>query len=232
MQNCVNIRANSSGVVRTGELVLLFDLDGVIVDSNPVHVEVWRQYLRQHGINPPVDLPARMYGLRNDDIVRDFFGPGLSESEVFSHGAAKEALYRELMRSQLQSRLVPGVVAFLRARRGQPMGVATNAEPANAEFVLRESGLRECFRVVVDGHQVRRPKPAPDIYLRAAQILGAPPGRCIVFEDSTAGVEAAVAAGMRVVALATTETCFPSASLCVEDFLSEDLDRWLVAQVG
>lgn len=211
-------------------LALLFDLDGVIVDSNPVHVQVWRDYLSRYQIDPGDSWPSRMYGRRNDDIVRDFFGNHLSDEEVFSHGASKEALYREAMRGQLAGRLVPGVVAFIQSQRGMAMAVATNAEPANADFVLTESGLRSHFAAVVDGHQVERPKPAPDIYLRAAQLLGRPPQNCIVFEDSPAGVEAAIAAGARVVALTTTETSFPAADLCIRDFLSRELRPWLDRQ--
>jgi HAD superfamily hydrolase (TIGR01509 family) len=211
-------------------LALLFDLDGVIVDSNPVHVQVWRDYLSRYSVDPGDSLPARMYGRRNDEIVRDLFGSHLTDGEVFWHGAAKEALYREAMGGQLASRLVPGVVAFIESQRGRAMAVATNAEPANAEFVLTETGLRNHFAAVVDGHQVERPKPAPDIYLRAAQLLGRPPRNCIVFEDSSAGVEAARAAGARVVALTTTETRFPAADLCIEDFLSRELRPWLDRQ--
>jgi beta-phosphoglucomutase len=211
-------------------LALLFDLDGVIVDSNPVHVQVWRDYLSRYRIDPGESLPFRMYGRHNDEIVRHFFGSQLSDEEVFSHGAAKEALYREAMRGQLANRLVPGVVAFIESQRGTAMAVATNAEPANAELILTETGLRPYFSEVVDGHQVERPKPAPDIYLRAAQLLGRPPRNCIVFEDSSTGVEAAIAAGARVVALTTTETAFPAADLSIEDFLSRELQPWLDQQ--
>jgi len=211
-------------------LALLFDIDGVIVDSNPVHVEVWRDYLKRYGIDLGEGLPIRMYGRRNDDIVRDFFGAGLSPEEILARGAEKEALYREVMRRRLQGRLVPGVASFLQCHRKMAMAVATNAEPANAEFILKEAGLRSLFTVVVDGHQVERPKPAPDIYLLAADLLGVPPRNCIVFEDSTAGVEAAHAAGARVVALTTTQTDFPFVDLMIPNFLSPEVEAWLGRQ--
>ena len=109
-----------------------------------------------------------MYGRRNDEIVRDFFGPRLSAEEVAAHGAAKEELYREMLGPRLAEALVPGVPEFLQRHAGQTVGLATNAEPANVDFVLDGSGLRAYFRVVVDGHQVRHAKPHPEIYLRAA----------------------------------------------------------------
>ena len=205
----------------------IFDVDGVIVDSNPVHVEVWREYLRRCGIVIDGTLPDRMYGRRNDDIVRDLIGGPLTPEEVDAHGAAKEALYREVMRPQLMQRLVPGVVEFLRKHAGGPMGVASNAEPANVEFILREAGLWDHFSVVVDGHQVERPKPEPEIFLRAAGLLGQAPEDCIVFEDSLAGVEAARASGAMVVALRTTHAGFSGAHLVIDNFLSPDLEPWL-----
>ncbi len=211
-------------------LAFIFDLDGVIVDSNPVHEQVWQEYLCLHGIRVDGDLAERMYGRRNDDIVRDLFGSHLTAEEVLAHGAAKEALYRETMRAQLAGRLVPGVREFLKAHAGRPTGLATNAEPANVEFILKVAGLQDYFCVVVDGHQIRRPKPDPEIYLRAAGLLGVAPFNCIVFEDSVAGVESARAAGARVVALTTTHPSLPQADLNVKDFLSPEFESWIGQQ--
>jgi beta-phosphoglucomutase len=211
-------------------LAFIFDLDGVIVDSNPVHEQVWQRYLRLHGVPINGDIAERMYGRRNDDIVRDLFGGGMAPEEVLAHGAAKEALYRETIKAQLPGRLVPGVREFVRAHAARRMGVASNAEPANIEFILNEAGLRDCFSVVMDGGQVERPKPDPEIYLRTAALLGADPLDCIVFEDSIAGVRAARAAGARVVGLTTTHAHLAEADLNVKDFLSPELDLWIGQQ--
>jgi beta-phosphoglucomutase len=211
-------------------LALILDLDGVIVDSNPVHVRVWEEYLRRQGVDNCASLREKMYGRRNDEIVKDLFGQHLSTQEVFAHGAAKEALYRQTMQAQLAQRLVPGVKSFLERHRGTPTGLASNAEPANVEFVLREAGLRDYFSAIVDGQQVERPKPDPQVYLRAASLLGILPRDCIVFEDSEAGVQSARAAGTRVVALRTTHACFPQADLVIENFLSPELELWLGRQ--
>jgi len=213
-------------------LALIFDLDGVIVDSNPVHLHVWERYLRQLGAPVAGALPDLMYGRRNDEIVRDLIGDHLSAEEIHAHGAAKEALYRQIMRPQLAQRLVPGIGEFLSRHAGVPMAVATNAEPANAEFVLRESGLKRYFLAVIDGQQVARPKPDPEIYLRAAELLGRSAADCVVFEDSAAGVRAARAAGARVVALTTTHASLPGASLLIEDFRSTRLEPWLKSLAG
>jgi len=205
---------------------LIFDMDGVIVDSNPLHRVAWEEYNRRHGIETTEAMQRRMYGKRNDQIVRDFFGEHLGPDEVFAHGAAKEALYREMLRPDIERALVPGVRQFLDRHRNLPSAVATNAERANVDFVLDEAGLRRYFRVTVDGHQVENPKPHPEVYLRAADLLGVAPEFCVVFEDSFAGVEAGLAAGMRVVGVSTTHDDLPGVSQLVADFNDPALERW------
>jgi beta-phosphoglucomutase len=216
-------------------LALVFDMDGVILDSNPTHREAWRLYNRRFGIETDEAMQQRMYGKRNDEIVRDFFGAGLPPEEVIAHGAAKESLYREMMAPRLMKALVPGVTRILQNRNGSATGLATNAERANVDFVLDGvliggAPLRNCFQAVVDGQQVARPKPHPDIYVRVAALLGADPRNCIVFEDSHTGVEAARAAGARVVGLRTTHKEFKNIDLTVDDFHSPELEKWLEAQ--
>ncbi len=205
-------------------------MDGVIVDSNPVHTQSWHVYLRGHGIEPDESLPQRMFGRHNSFIVRHYFGESLDDAETARHGAAKEALYRRMMKPQIRERLVPGIVQFLERHRGAPMGVATNAERANLEFVLREAGLGHFFRARLDGDQITRPKPAPEIYLRMSQLLDTAPRNCVVFEDSHLGVEAARAAGMRVIGVSTTHESIEAADLNIDDFLSPELEPWLARQ--
>jgi beta-phosphoglucomutase len=205
---------------------LIFDLDGVIVDSNPIHVLAWRRYLEACGRRLPPGADRLIFGRRNDQIVRDLFGDGLSPEQIAAHGAAKEALYRRLMGPLLRERLVPGVADFLRRAR-LPAGLASNAERANVDFVLDQAGLRPYFRVVLDGAQAARPKPDPEIYLEAARRLGVPPQACVVFEDSPAGVQAARAAGAQVVAVRTTYQEFAGAELAIRDFLDPELEAWL-----
>ena len=206
---------------------IIFDLDGVIVDSMPMHTAAWRRYLGQHGLDSD-GIEDRMHGKRNDEIVRTFWGD-LSGGENFRHGAAKEALWREMMAPELESRLVPGIRQFLAQYGELPMGVATNAEPANADFVLDRGKLRTYFRVIVDGMQVQRPKPWPDVYQRAAKILGVEPGSCLVFEDSPTGVAAAKAAGATVVGI-TTHGELEGVALSMPHFLDPALHEWVRAR--
>jgi beta-phosphoglucomutase len=211
-------------------LCLIFDMDGVIVDSNPVHRQAWAAFNRRFGLETTEEMLRRMYGKRNDQIVRDFFGEGLTPEEVARRGAAKEQLYRDMVKDRIEEILVPGVRQFLERHRDVPKALATNGEEANVDFLLDRAGLRPYFRAVVNGQQVRHPKPHPEIYQRAAGLLGADPANCIVFEDSDSGVEAARAAGMRIVLLCTTHGNLPGASLSVDNFLSRELSTWLLAQ--
>ena len=211
-------------------LALVFDMDGVIVDSNPLHRESWALFNSRYGLETTEAMHQRMYGRRNDEIVRDFFGGELPSNEVAARGKAKEQLYREMAAARVEDILVPGIRQFLERHKGTPMGVASNAEPENVALVLDRAALRPYFQAVVDGHQVRNPKPHPDVYLRVAELLQVTPGDCIVFEDSFSGVEAAVAAGMRVIGLSTTYDDLPGTRLTIDNFLSADLDPWLRSQ--
>ena len=212
------------------DLALILDMDGVIIDSNPIHRQVWALYNRRFGIDTDEVMQQRMYGRRNDEIVQDFFGEHLTPDEVRAHGAAKERLFRETIAAQINEALVPGVREFLERHYDRPIGLATNAEPANVEFLLETAQLRRYFQAVVDGHQVRNPKPHPEIYLRAADLLGSGPGDCVVFEDSVAGIQAARAAGMRVVGLRTTLAELPPVDLAIDHFNSPELEPWLAGR--
>jgi beta-phosphoglucomutase len=202
-------------------------MDGVIVNSNPLHRVVWTEFNSQHGITTTDAMFERMYGKRTDAVIQDFFGDDLTPDDVFRLGAEKEALYREMMRPQLEISLVPGVREFMEAHQAIPMAVATNAEPANLDFVLDEAGLGKYIRFKTNGYEVALPKPAPDIYLKAAAGLGVDPKSCIVFEDSHSGVAAALAAGMKVVGITTTHEDLPGVSIRIPNFTDPTLAAWL-----
>lgn len=212
-------------------IAMVLDMDGVIIDSNPLHAAAWTAYNLRFGIQTDRGMEQRMYGRRNDDIVRDYFGPHLSAAEIAEHGSAKEQLYRKMAATRLETALVPGVRELLARHSGRPVALATNAEPANVDFLLNGSGLRQYFHVIVDGHQVEHPKPHPEIYLKAAELLGIEARNCVVFEDSFSGIQAARAAGARVVGLKTTHQDLPDTDLAIDDFLSPELGPWLQAQV-
>ncbi len=220
---------SASGLPVDPGLALILDLDGVVVDSMPVHTLAWRRYLEGFGIQRE-DIASLMHGRRNDEIIREFLPWVATPAGILAHGAAKERLYRQMIAPELAARLVPGVALFLERAKGVPVALATNAERANADFILDGANLRVCFRVMVDGSQVERPKPAPDVYLLAARGLGIEPRNAIVFEDSPVGVEAARAAGMRVAGIGTHADSLKNVDVMVRDFLDPVLESWLAKQ--
>ena len=209
---------------------MIFDMDGVLVHSMPLHVIAWEEYLAKLGIQVD-DLEARMHGKRNAELVHDLINGALEEDVVFEHGAAKERLFRELLlRDGIDKYRVPGLVEFLERHKNVPKAIGSNAEPNNIDFVLEQYALQPYFSVAVNGLQVSRPKPFPDIYLEAARRLHVKPENCIVFEDSPTGVEAGRAAGMRVVGVETTPTDFEGVDLKIKDFRDPRLEPWLATQ--
>jgi HAD superfamily hydrolase (TIGR01509 family) len=217
-------------VFSTLMLGLLFDMDGVLVHSMPLHTLAWERYLKGLGITVE-DLEQRMHGKRNSELVADLIGTGLDDDVVFGHGAEKERVFREMMLAEgIEKYRVPGLTEFLEKHKQWPMAIGSNAEPKNIDFTLDHFGLRPYFRVTVNGHQVDRPKPFPDIYLKAAELLGMEPHRCVVFEDSPTGVAAGVAAGMKVVGVETTPTEFQGVAISIKDFTDPRLEEWLARQ--
>lgn len=213
-------------------LAFIFDLDGVLIHSMPLHVVAWERYLESLGIEV-AEVEQRMHGKRNAELVRDLIGADLPEQAVFDHGAAKERLFRSMvLEAGVERYRVPGLLEFLERHADIPKAVGSNAEPANIDFVLDRFELRRFFDVAVNGLQVKRPKPFPDIYLEAAAQLHAEPRDCIVFEDSPVGIEAARAAGMKVVGVETTPASFQGVDLHIKDFFDPRLEPWVTAQMA
>jgi len=207
-------------------VALIFDLDGVIVDSMPLHIQSWRIYLERLG-KPQVEISERMHGRRNDEIVREWIGSDLTDAAVAWHGAEKEKLFRDMMRPVVERHLVPGVADFLQAHQGVKKAVASNAERPNLDLLLDGGGLRRHFLVVLDGQQVQRPKPFPDIYKKAGELLGVAMSDCVIFEDSPAGVQAGLAAGAKVVGVSTHLTELGGVELMIRDFRDPALVNWM-----
>jgi HAD superfamily hydrolase (TIGR01509 family) len=184
---------------------VIFDMDGVLIDSNPFHLQNWREFLIRKGVSfDPEKLPAQIFGERDDKALRMFLGEDLSEAQVQQWSEELEANFREAFRPHAQA--LPGAEALIKAcyEAGIPMAVASSAMKKNVDFVVDALCLGSFFRCVASGDEVHRPKPDPEIYLLAADRLGAEPSRVLAFEDSPIGIEAVVRAGMKCVAIAST----------------------------
>ena len=183
----------------------IFDMDGVLIDSNPFHLQIWREFLTRQGVSfDPERLPAQIFGQRDDNALRMFLGADLSEQQVQDWSEELEANFREAFRPHAQA--LPGVIAMIKEchEAGIPMAVASSAMKKNVDFVVEALKLGSYFQSVVSGDEVRRPKPDPEIYLLAAEHLAVSPSRSVAFEDSFVGIDAVVRAGMKCVAIAST----------------------------
>jgi HAD superfamily hydrolase (TIGR01509 family) len=189
----------------------IFDMDGVLVDSNPFHLEKWIELLTEHGIPfDRRDLSTQVFGQRNDAAFRFFFGDDLPEKEIRRLSEGLEAKFRANFGPH--ARPPRGLEALIAEchNAGVPMAVASSAMAKNIEFVVDALGLGRYFRCLVSGDEVERPKPDPEIYLKTARKMGLDPAACVAFEDSFVGLESARRAGMKCVAIAST---FPLAEL-------------------
>lgn len=182
---------------------VLWDLDGVLVDTARLHYEAWRQLLSEFGRSLSEDEFRRTFGLRNDLILRDILGE-LTDEQVESLSERKEALFRQCAAGRVTP--LPGALALVRHVRdtGRRVALVTSTPRANIDFVLGQAGLVGAFDAVVAAEDVSKGKPDPEGYLLAARSLGVAPERCLVIEDAPGGIEAARRAGIRSLAVTTT----------------------------
>ncbi len=183
---------------------VIFDMDGVIVDSEPRHEQAFLEVFQELGYMPNhgIDFPA-YYGSTDRAVWVDFVKlhhPPQSIEELVLK--KQERFLQILARDRPIFAEIPALVARL-ARRYR-LGLASGSVRTVIDAVLALQDLRRHFGAVLSVHEVARPKPAPDVFLRTAELLGVKPGECCVIEDSSLGVEGALAAGMQVIAITNT----------------------------
>lgn len=213
---------------------MIFDIDGTIVDNMHLHAEAFGVFADRHGL-PALTREdrARLDGRRNSEIFPILFKREVGRDEWQAYEREKEGLYRELSKGRLLP--MKGLHALLDrlVKERIPMALATSAPQPNVAHTLAELGLAEAFSIIVRGDEVARGKPAPDVFIEAARRLGVDAADCLVFEDAPMGIEAAHAAGMRVVALTTSfqlahlEQLAPAPTLICgdfDDFLADPAD--------
>jgi len=197
---------NASSVPREPVAALIFDIDGTIIDSMPYHGRSWPIMLARHGVvDDCMELLRRSAGRTGVELMRDIFGADLEDERAHAMVDEKESIYREMFRPHFRE--VPGFVAFARQAKeaGLKLGLGTAGDAKNIAFAIEGLWLPGFFDAAVGAPDVKHGKPEPDIFLEAARRMGVAPAQCIVFEDAPLGIEAAGRAGMRAVALTTSE---------------------------
>jgi len=181
---------------------VIFDLDGVIVDTAEHHYRSWKRLVEELGILCPSERKDQVRGISRTEALKIVLaGRETSKEEGEQLTSRKDAYYREMIRTIKPSDLLPGVRAILDALKKEGIGIAVATVSGNAKTVLSRLGILDELDVLADGNSGARSKPAPDLFLYAAAQLGIPPSECLVIEDASAGIEGAQAAGMWAVAL-------------------------------
>jgi beta-phosphoglucomutase len=181
---------------------VLFDVDGVLVDSYAAHRRSWQRLAAEEGLPFSEEAFRQAFGRTSRESIA-FFWPGRS-----SDAALLDARKEQLFRAEIGERFpaMDGARELVQALHagGFALAVASSAPPENVELTSERLGIRDCFGAIVTGRDVLRGKPDPQVFLLAAERLGVPPARCVVVEDAPAGVLAAHRGGMKAVALLST----------------------------
>jgi HAD superfamily hydrolase (TIGR01509 family) len=185
---------------------VIFDMDGVIVDTNAFHKEAIHQFCNTYGFSLTEEqLKTSVYGRTNKDWLTNLFGK-LPDADLQKYAFEKEELFRNIYKPYIKP--VKGLENFLNllVQHKIPTAIATSAPTENVDFVLSHTGLGNYFETILDERFVSNGKPDPEIYLKTAQALTLPNDRCIVIEDSISGITAGLRAGSKVIGITTTHT--------------------------
>jgi len=209
-------------VWRESKKTILWDMDGVIADSNSFHFAAWQETFAKKGVKFTKEDFTKLFGTRNDFIIGSIVGRELPERDVKVMVQEKEENFRRKATGSIKP--FPGAVRLLNAiKKGNfKLGLVSSTPKENIDFILSELNLERIFDCIVFGQEVSESKPGPQIYLLAARKLGVAPNDCVVIEDSPLGVKAAKTAGMKCLAIANTH---PRQKLEEADKVADSLEN-------
>lgn len=200
---------------------VIWDMDGVIVDTAPYHFSAWQDAFRKMRVKYTEEDFRRNFGRRNDSIIRNILGEDISQSEVDAISEEKERDAREKMKQNVKP--FPGVIELMKLliEHRFKMALVSSSPPENIKLVTEGLGINNWFQSVISGGDVTEGKPSPQGFLLATRRLEVKPANCVVIEDAVAGVTAAKKAGMRCLAVTNTH---PRTSLAEADLVVETLE--------
>jgi HAD superfamily hydrolase (TIGR01509 family) len=193
--------------MKNHSFAVIFDMDGVIVDSNPYHRIALGKFCESHGYHlSDKEMREQIFGRTNKDWLTRLFGRELPVKEFLKLEEEKERIFRELIEPDIVP--VSGLLNFLEKlkERDIPRAIATSAPPANVSFTLEKTGSAGFFETIIDGSMVTHSKPHPEIYIKTAKTIGFATDRCLVIEDSLSGIASAREAGCPVIGITTTHS--------------------------
>lgn len=183
---------------------VIFDLDGVLVDTAVFHYQAWKRLADELGIPFDIEKNEALKGISRMDSLDKILAWGevqKTDAEKQQLAERKNEWYLELLDTMKTGDVLPGTIALLSWLKDNQKKIALGSASKNAPAILEKTGIMEYFDVVIDGNSVSRSKPDPQVFLLGAEKLDADPANCVVFEDAQSGIEAAIAAGMQVVAV-------------------------------
>lgn len=183
---------------------IIFDLDGVICSTDEYHYLAWKALANQLGLPFDRKVNNRLRGvsrMKSLEIILESSGKGYSAAEKSALAEEKNTIYRQLLRHMSQANLTDEVKETLLVLREKGLKLAVGSSSRNTPFILERIGLKDFFDAVADGNCITHSKPHPEVFLKAADMLGMSPAECLVVEDAHAGVEAAYAGGFDCAAI-------------------------------
>jgi beta-phosphoglucomutase len=196
-------------VNRMSVSAIIFDLDGVIVSTDEYHYQAWKKIAEQEDIYFNRELNEKLRGvsrLESLSIILEKADRMYEFEEMQALANTKNDIYRESLEKLTPADIMPGVEVLLERLRLNNVKVAIGSSSKNADFILDKIGLISYFDSIISGKDIKNSKPDPEVFLLAAQSLSVSPESCVVVEDADAGVEAALAAGMKVVGVGAAST--------------------------
>ncbi len=184
---------------------MVFDFDGVVIDSSAAHEESWELLAAELGLPLPEGHFVQGFGRKNAVIIPEILKWTDNQAEIEQMGHRKEELYREIVQAKGIT-VLPGVESLLIGLRGAgiPCVIGSSTARLNIETALTLTQLGHYFKAIVSSEDVSQGKPHPEVFIKAAEKTGYAPGRCFVIEDSLAGIEAGINGGFHVIGVATT----------------------------
>lgn len=205
---------------------IIFDLDGVVVDTAKYHYQAWRKLAEELGFAFGMNQNERLKGvsrMQSLEIVLEVGGmTGINEEMKQELADRKNGYYLEMISEINESEILPGIFEFIRELKKEGYKIALGSASKSGRMILEKLGLADQFDVIVDGNLVERAKPDPEVFVKAAEMMGVPCSECIVIEDAAAGIEAALAGGMKCVGigdrtiLAKANTVVPNTKTLLE----------------
>lgn len=189
-----------------GNYAVIFDMDGVLADTEPIHYQSWIKMAEEIGKNFSKEFFKSSFGQQSVPITRKLVGEKVDDDLVEKWADLKEIYFREMVKDKIIP--LPGVLKLIKELNHLKfkLAVGSSAPPENVDLLLNALKIKEYFNVIITASEVKNGKPAPDVFLTASDKLQIAPSNCVVIEDAPVGIEAAKNAGMKCIALTTTHS--------------------------